>query len=374
MTWKDPSRYIEHIYVEESCLDMPFAQEILQRSQLPWKLYRETEKPFVYSGTFEENLTLAKKNLVLSRYKGVFLKDCPGTREYCCCGYSVLTTGMNCPIDCVYCILQAYLNTPWISVFVNMNELLQEVDAKLKETPEKYYRIGTGEFADSLALDRLTHVSRILVPFFAKQKNAVLELKTKSAMIDNLADLNHQRKTIISWSLNSTEVMKKEEFRAATLVERLTAARQCVEWGYPVAFHFDPILEHEGWQKSYAMTIHQLFEHIPAQAIRWISLVALRYIPKLKTIAGHRFPNSTIYHNEFIDGLDGKQRYFRFSRQKLYANIYNELKKYADSSTCIYFCMESDEMWQAVMGYTPAEKGGLPLMLDTAAKYGIQQM
>ncbi len=37
-----------------------------------------------------------------------------------------------------------------------------------------------------------------------------------------------------------------------------------------------------------------------------------------------------------------------------------------DPATCVYFCMESDEIWNDVFGFTPEEKGGLPAMLDRA--------
>ena len=64
--------------------------------------------------------------------------------------------------------------------------------------------------------------------------------------------------------------------------------------------------------------------------------------------------------------MDGKSRYFRSLREELYREIYQELKKRAAPSTCIYLCMESDEIWHSVFGFTPAEKGGLPKMLDNA--------
>jgi spore photoproduct lyase len=97
----------------------------------------------------------------------------------------------------------------------------------------------------------------------------------------------------------------------------------------------------------------------------------LRYIPRLKEIGIERFPGSTIYYNEFIQGLDGKARYFRPNRVKLYTFIYNLLldhKEKSGAETCIYFCMESDEIWQQVMGYVPADRGGLPKMLDRAVR------
>ncbi len=79
-----------------------------------------------------------------------------------------------------------------------------------------------------------------------------------------------------------------------------------------------------------------------------------------------RFPHSKIYHHEFIEGLDSKQRYFRPLRVQAYKHIYSLIKRFADPLTCIYFCMESDEIWKEVMGFAPGERGGLPRMLDNA--------
>lgn len=365
-SWRDPSRYVRQILVEESCLDLPYTQEILGRCDLPWSIVPTGEQPNIGCGVLADDLGRGKQHLFLTHHKGRFFKACPGTRQYRCCEYHVVNTGMNCPIDCGYCILQAYLNNPYLSFFVNVDAMVADIAAGLDEHPEGRFRVGTGEFADSLAIDRLTGLSRILVPFFARQTNAVLELKTKSAMIDNLVDLDHQGRTVVAWSLNSTRIMATEEHRAASLTERLAAARQCVAWGYKVAFHFDPLIFHPGWQQAYDETIEALFREVPATAIAWISLGALRFLPKLKEIATYRFPGSQIYHQEFVDGLDGKSRYFRFHRLELYRHIYHSLQKHADDGTCIYFCMESDEIWQDVMGFVPADKGGIAKMLDDA--------
>lgn len=365
-TWKDPSHYIDKIYVEESCLDLDYTQEILGRAQLPWSVVPDRQKPNDLADDYVENLTAGKRQLYLCNNRGVFFKPCPGTREYQCCDYQVLNTGTNCPIDCVYCILQAYLNTPWLTFFVNVDQLFKELRESLSANPKQFFRIGTGEFTDSLAIDRLTGLSQKLVPFIADWDNAVLELKTKSAVIDNLVDLDHKGKTVIAWSLNSESMMKDQEIRSATLEERLDAAKQCANWGYKLAFHFDPIIEHPGWQEGYTATIKRLFEVVPPDAIAWISLGALRFLPSLKEIGIKRFPTSRIYYNEFIQGLDGKARYFRPNRVELYKLVYSQLKQRAAPTTCIYFCMESDEIWQEVMGFTPEDKGGLPKMLDQA--------
>lgn len=367
-SWKDPSRYINKLYVEESCLKLEYTQEILVRAKLPWSVVPDRQKPNDLGDDFAENLTSGKQQLYLCNNRGLFFKPCPGTREYQCCEYQVLNTGTNCPIDCVYCILQAYLNTPWLTFHVNIAQLFHELSQSLSKNPQQFFRIGTGEFTDSLAIDRLTCLSRPLVEFIGQQANAVLELKTKSAVIDNLEGLAHNGRTVIAWSLNSATIMSTYELRSATLEERLEAAKQCAEWGYRLAFHFDPIIDYPGWQDGYAATINKLFEKVPASAIAWISLGALRFLPSLKEIGIQRFPRTKIYFHEFITGLDGKSRYFRPHRVQLYKHIYSLLKENANNATCIYFCMESEEIWREVMGFIPADRGGLVKMLDRSIR------
>ena len=367
MSYGDPAKYITHLYVTEECQGLPYAQEIIRRSRLPVTVIGDRDRPDI-AGRYPDNLSQGKHHLILCRNRGRFFKPCPATREYTCCEYQVLNIGMGCPMDCVYCILQAYLNNPWISFFVNTEDLFTELDAAFAAEPQTFWRIGTGEFTDSLALDSLTGFSPLLVQYMRDKPNAVLELKSKSVVIDNLQGLDHGGRTVVAWSLNSPPIMEKEELRTATLQERLAAAARCADWGYRLAFHFDPIILHPGWQDGYRATIRSLFTRVPADRIAWISLGALRYLPTLKGIAEDRFPRSTFFYEEFIAGLDGKARYFRTQRVELYRLLVDELAKYISPQTCVYFCMESSEIWRDVFGFTPDEKGGLRTMLDRSVR------
>ncbi|MEN8134348.1 MAG: spore photoproduct lyase family protein [Thermodesulfobacteriota bacterium] len=372
----DPARgpigQIRRVLVEQGVVDEPHTQRILARlGDIPTEIVADNEmfdqEQLGIDKDFATGLTKGKQTLLLGRNRGRFLKACPATREYRCCDYQVLNIGMNCPMECVYCILQAYLNNPWLSFFVNTDDLFRELTEAFDAEPDRVWRIGTGEFTDSLALDSLTHLSRDLVSFIRDKPKAVLELKTKTDYIENLKNLEHNGRTIVAWSLNSPPIMQKEELKTASLDQRLTAAAECAKMGYKLAFHFDPIIHHPSWREGYRQTIKQLFASVPAESIVWISMGALRFLPSLKNIATSRFPNSRFFYNEFVLGLDNKFRYFRTLRVEMYKLIYEELKKYAAANTCIYMCMESDEIWQEVFGYTPEEYGGLPTMLDRAA-------
>ncbi|MCK5437520.1 MAG: DNA photolyase [Desulfobulbaceae bacterium] len=365
LTHRDPVDFIRRIFVEKSCVDLPYTREILSRAgAIPVEVLDDRQTPESGLNPYPESLAQGKRDLFLCRNRGKFFKSCPGTREYRCCGYYVLNIGMNCPMDCVYCILQAYLNNPWLSFFVNVDDLLSELTQAVVVQNKGFLRIGTGEFTDSMALDRLTRLSGILVEFMRDKDSAILELKTKATVVDHLKDLDHGGRTILAWSLNSQEVMAREEFRTAPFEARLAAAADCASWGYRLAFHFDPIIYHPGWKEGYAETVERLFDSVPKESIVWISMGALRFLPALKSIAGKRFPNSRFFHEEFVPGLDGKSRYFRSLRVEMYKHLFDLISRRASSDTCVYFCMESDEIWREVFGFCPEERGGLPAMLD----------
>lgn len=363
----DPSHFLRQLHVAEDVVELDYAREIIQRANLPVNIVPQGKFPIGIEDDFPQSLKKGKQHLYLCQNKGNFFKPCPATTAYQCCDYQVLNIGANCPIDCVYCILQAYLNTPWITAYVNIEKMFAELDKALRTEPKRFFRIGTGEFTDSLALERITGISQLLIKFLAGYSNVILELKTKSAVIDMLQHTNHAGRTILSWSLNSPAIMKSEELRSATLKQRLRAARKAAEWGYKLSFHFDPIIYHQNWQEGYGETIHELFATVPKESIVWISLGCLRYLPALKPIAISRFPHSRIFFEEFIIGLDNKERYFRKHREEMYTHIVSLLQQQISPDTCLYLCMESDEIWQKVFGYSPEQKGGIPKMLDMAA-------
>jgi spore photoproduct lyase len=201
-------------------------------------------------------------------------------------------------------------------------------------------------------LDSVFPISPFLIPFFAQRNHAVLELKTKSAEVDHLLHLDHRRRTIISWSLNPPKIIEEEEKGTVSLENRITAAQKCQERGYPVGFHFDPIIFYEEWEKGYQETIVSLFEKIDSKEIIWISLGGFRYPPQLKAIVQQRFPNTNIFLGELFPGRDGKFRYLEEIRVEMYQKMVGWLRE-VDPNLFIYLCMESKEVWERVFGWAP---------------------
>jgi spore photoproduct lyase len=98
----------------------------------------------------------SKSTLILMHYPGKFLKGCQGSGAEICCNYFVVSYAWNCHYECTYCVLQSYLSNEALVVCTNIDDLLLDVRNTLAQSPERKFRIGTGELADSLALDHLT--------------------------------------------------------------------------------------------------------------------------------------------------------------------------------------------------------------------------
>lgn len=363
---------IDKILIEKKVADLPATRLILSRlSKIPAEIIKSSSALPVESYDPRDLIPKSKKTLLIAEQRGKFFKPCPGTKHYLCCLYKIVHQTSNCPIDCSYCILQNYFNNPYITFFANEEDMFHELEEKFTSKNDRLFRVGTGEFGDSLALEPLTDFTLRFIPFIKQFKNVFLELKTKSINIENVLKYSSGGRIFTAWSLNPQTIIDVEEPGSASLNERLNAARICQESGFPLCFHFDPIIRHRQWREEYKETISELFTNINPDRIVYISLGCLRFPPSLKDIISRRFPESELLLEEFIRGNDGKMRYFKPLRIEAFKFIYDEIRKYS-KAPLVYLCMESAEIWRAVFGFAPKNNSSFSKMLDDRCKEFLQ--
>jgi spore photoproduct lyase len=357
------TRHFQKIQIDEGVKDLPLVKKA--QSQFG-DAHIVKEKEII--SHFREG----KSTLKLSEKKGEVFDTCSTmSKKYVCCNIKVIKAVKNCPYDCSYCFLQNYLNDGTTTVVSDIDAIMEEVIAKTEAQPWRLWRIGSWELGDSLALEDETGQAAALVEAFSKLPNAVLELKTKSNKVNSLLELDHKEKTVVAWSLNTEHIVNHQEHRTARLQERLDAIESVIKAGYPVAFHFDPMVVYDGWESGYTDLIQRLFEVVKGENIAWISVGSLRFNPEMKKKMEINFPKQTLTSEEMVLGDDGKVRYIKPMRLKLYRHITTELMRHLGVSSLsplqepspnlplFYYCMERPDVWVKTLGDTPEGIGHL---------------
>ncbi len=342
----------DEVWIERGEVDSPLALRVLATcADRPIHVVDDVAAAAV------RGFAAGKRRLVLQRHRGTFLRHCPaGTAGLVCCNYLVINLASNCPFDCSYCFLQEYLaDNPALTAYTNVDAALAEVGAVLEAHPERGFRIGTGELGDSLALDPVTGLSRVLVPFFAARPNATLELKTKTDCIDELLDLDPRGRVVVSWSVNAPAIVASEEDGTASLAARLAAARRVAAAGYRVGFHFDPLIEFPGWEAGYREAVRAVFAAVDPASVAWVSLGSLRMTPGLRQSVRARGHGGHVLGAELVPGADGKARVWQGLRLRMYRTILAEVQA-AAPGVPQYLCMETPGVWERVKRTVPSDR------------------
>jgi len=329
----------KNVYVEKSMIDSPVfirAKELFQDIHVEIiDKYSQHCKGRQFSiGDYNSRMN----SLYIIEEKYDFYKQCPCSSKSVFCGYHVVNLGSGCGFECSYCYLQDYVNSPGIVLPGNIDAFFMAF-----EDYKQDIRVGSGEMTDSLIFDHISHYSVSIVEFFKNHPKSCFEFKTKSNNIDLLLTLKPAGNIIISWSLNPSDVVRRQEHLTASLKERLIAAKQCLQAGYKVAFHFDPIIYSQNWEEQYRELINETFDYVDAEQVSFVSLGTLRMSPRLKKIIENRFPENQILNEEFAVGHDNKLRYSNQVRQEIYKKMMNWIKE-KSSKLYVYLCMEDKTM------------------------------
>jgi spore photoproduct lyase len=201
-----------------------------------------------------------------------------------------------------------------------------------------------GEMLDSLALDHITNLTTMLVPFFSRLSRGFLMLLTKSDNIDNLLTVEPNEQIVVSWSLNSQHVIEQFESGTASLAERIEAARLCQQHGYRIRIRIDPGILYCDWQAGYADLIQKTLTVVRPENV---TLGMLRLLPGHFRLAAGAYGSrdrKLLDHNFVAGASDGKLRYPPKERIEFYTFLIDAIRSF-DKDVSISLCRETPEVW-----------------------------
>ncbi|MEI6856616.1 spore photoproduct lyase family protein [Psychrilyobacter sp.] len=247
----------------------------------------------------------------------------------------------NCPFNCLYCYLRDYFNHSAFIFYVNLEDMFTELDKFNKAGS----MVSAGIVNDTLVHDNLTNVTFDLIEYFKNRPELILELRTKSNNIKNLLKIDPPKNILISFTFSPQEVIDRYELGASSLRERIAAAKKLQERGYSIGLRLDPMIDIEGSDVAYRGMVEEIFSVLDLAKIRDIGIGTIRYKKGLRQkVLAER--NTDLFFNEFVVGIDGKERYFKKIRIDMYKNIVNSINKYGNFD--IYLGMEPQYIWDEV--------------------------
>lgn len=360
-------QHFNRVYIHQDAVNAAVTERVL--SLFPQdKIEIVDKKPFLErEGQLSaREFSESKRLLYIAPFLGNFFKRCPGSRPgLACCNYFVLNWGVQCDMNCSYCYLQSFINSPVLTIYSNLDQALEELRQIGTSMGQSVLRVGTGETVDSLSLDPLTLYSHRLIEFFRAYPQWTLEFKTKSAFVEQFVHVPHANNVITSWSVNPQSIIAQEEHGTASLEERLNAAHLCQKNGFQLAFHIDPMIWHPEWKENYLQLVEQITQRFSPEQVSYLSVGGLRFQREQRPMMRERFGmKSYVTRAETFLSADGKMRYDSKLRQEMFQFVIDQFKV-KDSRWRIFMCMETPETWLATTGESPFKTSQLSDLFES---------
>ena len=328
----------DRVFIERDVLSNPYTQNILKKIKYKEKL--EIDQYDNYFGKYKKKYLNKQKenNLFIANKKGQLVKETPPAYGLSGDKHYYYIHQYNCIYECDYCYLQGYFHSPDIVMFVNHEEIINEMQKIMEKNSNKRIWFHAGEFSDSLALSHITDEFQLYYDFLDKNPYSLVELRTKS--VNTKALLGPKDNLYITYSLSPGEKIKKHDLKTPSLNHRLKKIKELYNNGYKIGIHLDPIIYQEDFTEIYQDFLKQLNNSIPISKIEYISIGVVRFTPDVYREVKKNYPDSEIHKEELVKADNNLVRYNKPMRMWILNTVKEIILKYEIDKDKVYLCME----------------------------------
>lgn len=227
----------------------------------------------------------------------------------------------GCPFYCEYCFLKSYFSERDVVLYTNKKSLFEELERRLSEGKKRRFYLG--EYSEPLWTNRFNGLVSEIIEIFRGYPEEELEVRTKFNDVDFLKDIRPSKNIIFAWSLLPEDISERIEKGVPSVEERIKAMVKTKEMGFRIGVRLEPLLFYKGWEDGYS----KLMKKVSFALDEPLEMGALRLTPSLRRLIYSKNPESEILKNEFILSKDGKLRYPRGIRFRLYNYILSLIPK-----------------------------------------------
>ena len=318
------SQLFKHIYVEKGIYEHERTKRIISH-------FENSEIIIInhYKDIFcrpSQNISFQKKqpSLILAKKEGRLIYDGAKVCQSFDNRYFYYTSCiMNCLFDCEYCYLKGMYPSAYITVFVNIEDIFEQIDELLKK--HNAY-ISVSYDTDILSLEGITGFTKSWCDYVHDKEGLNIEIRTKAA--PNISKDKYKVSDNVIFAYTVTpDVINNCEHKAPSTEKRLYSALSAKNSGFPVRLCLDPIIAVPNFKESYSRLLKKADEILSLSSLKDISIGTFRisseYMKKLKKSES----NSSIVQYPF-DITNGVYHYPKKIEEEMLNFIKKELLKY----------------------------------------------
>ncbi len=292
---------ISTIYIEEEIAEHPRSRAILER--FPDAEIIACERYGEIFNRKSQNFRLQKKKpalILAKKHKGLVLST---PKQY---GIGAehnyyFSHMLNCLYDCRYCFLQGMFQSAHYVLFVNYEDFIDEMQSVLNQHNNDPVHFFSGYDCDSLALEPVTHFTTTFLPFFEKNPQSLLELRTKSTQTRSLLKREPIKNCVIAFSFTPDKIATALEHKAPPVEKRLQAIIDLQNAGWTIGLRFDPLIYTRDYIEEYSTLFNTLFSKLNPDLVHSVSLGGFRlpkdYYRKLEKL----YPDEKLFSSPLIE-------------------------------------------------------------------------
>jgi len=208
--------------------------------------------------------------------------------------YLVPYTSSGCSAMCLYCYLMCnYNKCSYLRLFVNREQMLDKI-IRTANKAERDLTFEIGSNSDLILENTITDNLVWTIEHFRKSKKGLLTFPTKFDMVDSLLPLSHNGKIIVRVSVNPEFIIRKVEFGASTLKNRIIAINKLCDAGYKVGILIAPVILLDDWKYLYSKLIEQLADELSEKVKKeaFLEIIFMTYSFVHNAINQEAFPNA----------------------------------------------------------------------------------
>ncbi len=273
-----------HIYIEKDIKHHSVTEKILSHFPKAERIEIEHYKDVFCRSHQNYRLQKQTPSLILAKKgQNMIYKGAPVCQDFGNRHFYYTSSVMNCIYDCEYCYLQGMYPSANLVVFVNLEELFEQVEVLLQKHP---VYLCVSYDTDLLALEGLLGYTAEWINFASAHPKLTIEVRTKSANYPILKELQPRDNVILAWTLSPQRLAESLEHHVPSIQQRLECIKLAILRGFRVRLCFDPMLYCSDWRKQYQEMMDMVFSGIAVDKIEDVSVGVFRisqdYLKKMR--------------------------------------------------------------------------------------------